>query len=165
MPKIYEQDIQKSILDYLHMIGCYAIKVQSGGALNAYTNTYISLAPAGTPDIICSLPPVEYDPGKKIHPLGFIECKTQNGRLALTQISMLRKLHKAGMLWLVARSIDDVIRWHKDWKFHGEGRDIEDILDDSRKFVPTAMKSKKSKLGTDALLEFEMWSRRGDKPS
>lgn len=52
--KITENQVQKTILDFLELKGIYAIRVQSGSAFGSYGGNQwrIKMAPRGTPDIV-----------------------------------------------------------------------------------------------------------------
>lgn len=155
-----ESALLKAITQYLEFQNWPVYRMNSGTFQDARTGSWIRGQGIGTPDLCVGY----FDKTVRLWLLAWIEVKDKS-RLSDAQISFLRRVHKLGCPWLVARSIDDVERWMRDRESHGAPNDTKDILDDSRKFVPSAMKSKKSKLGADAMLEFEMWSRRGDKPS
>lgn len=156
-----EQEVQKSILDYLKFQQLWCQKIQSGMAMGLYTQTIIKLADAGTPDILCATHPVTVD-GWLIHPLGFIEVKKPGGVLSDVQIARLRALHKAQHRWLVAISVDDVIKWLADPRYHGQQKYVDDVLNEAKKFIPTEIKRKKAKMTMSTFLAHDRWAQKNE---
>jgi len=154
-----ESDIQRAIIDYLHLVGCYAIKIQSGAAINAMTGTFIQMAEKGTPDLIVSRKPFIRD-DRKCFEIGFVEVKTPVGRLSDAQIYRLRDLHKRGHSWCVATSIDDIKRWLDDVTYHGPTKLVDKVFDEDNKFVfkPT----RGNKLSMSAFNEYTRWADKRD---
>ena len=156
-----EADTQKTILDYLKFQNHWCTKIQSGAVLNAYTGTYVSMAEAGTPDILCAMKPIKVDE-YLIHPIGFIEVKRPGASLGDAQVYRLRALNKQGHRWLVAESVDDVIKWFDDPKYHGADRYLFAVLDESRKFIPKPARRKSDKMSFATFHEFNRWSDEHD---
>jgi Holliday junction resolvase len=97
-----EQAIVNQILDWLHMNGAWAIRINSGGkpVENAKGQKhFIRMAPAGTPDIIACWP------GGLM--MG-IECKVPGKEPTDIQAATLQQIRDIGGLAVVAYSSDDV---------------------------------------------------------
>ena len=150
--KNMEGQLQKSIIDYLKFIGCYAIKIPAGAAYSREGH-YLSLAERGTPDLIISRNPILID-GYKVFPLAFCEVKVKGGYLSDAQIFRLRELNRLEHSWLVAESVDDVIKWLDSPKYHGDERYVSTVLDESRKFIPKPARRKTDKLSFATFHEF-----------
>ncbi|QGH73305.1 MAG: VRR-NUC domain protein [Siphoviridae sp. cttb18] len=103
MQKIKESQIQKTILDYLHLKGCVAFKHRNVGIFKQKTKQYIPLSfgEKGISDIIgCTRD------GRFIA----IEVKRKGGRLSEEQKLFLQKIEKSGGIALVAYDLDLVIQ-------------------------------------------------------
>jgi Holliday junction resolvase len=97
-----EQAIVNQILDWLHLNGAWAIRINSGGKSveNAKGQKhFIRMAPAGTPDIIACWP------GGLM--MG-IECKVPGNEPTDIQAATLQQIRDIGGLAVVAYSSDDV---------------------------------------------------------
>lgn len=97
-----EQDLVNAVLDWLHLHGAWAIRVNSGGKQVENVNGqryFIRMAPPGTPDIIAIWP----------GGLGMaIECKMPGNKPTDIQAATLQQIHDCGGLAVVAYSVDDV---------------------------------------------------------
>lgn len=120
---MHERDIQKAILNGLHLMGISAYRMNSGTFVNKETNTWIQGHAPGTPDIMC-----EYKSGDH-YLIGWIEVKVPKGKLSWVQIKFLKEAHSKGIPWLVATSWDDVTRWLKEPLYHGVDKQISAVLD------------------------------------
>lgn len=80
-----ESDIQKKIIDYLHSLGAYTVKV-----IQANKN--------GVPDILVSLN------GKFIG----LEVKTEKGIPSALQLRNIKQIKRTGGIAGIVRSVDDV---------------------------------------------------------
>ena len=90
-----EQTIKKEIKRYVESVGGFWSAVQGG-----------PYSKPGDPDIICCID------GRFVG----IEAKTPTGRLSPMQITRGQEIEKAGGIFIVARSVDDVIQ-----EFRGRG--------------------------------------------
>ena len=104
-----EREIQKSIFDYLSLVGINAWRTNSGINFSSYKEKQyiVRLAPRGTPDIIGFL-----NDGKFLG----IEVKKPGGIVSDDQTIFLDKINKAGGVGFVAYSVDDVIKTFKKLK-------------------------------------------------
>ena len=93
-----ERDIQKSILDYLVYKGIFHWKVNNVGTYRQDTGRYIPASLKGVPDIICVLDGLFVG----------IEVKTPKTYQNEAQKRFEDAVVKAGGVYIVARSIDDV---------------------------------------------------------
>lgn len=82
-----EQKIKKQIKDYITRIGGFWSTVQGG-----------PFSKPGDPDLICCVDG---------HYIG-IEAKTPTGRASELQLQRGREIEKAGGIWILARSVEDV---------------------------------------------------------
>jgi len=92
-----ESEIQKGIIDYSKAAGCICIRMNSGYS----GRNNIKLSPPGTPDLLI------------ISRAGviWVEVKTGKGGLRQSQIEMHGRLRELGQTVIVARSIEDVIKY------------------------------------------------------
>ena len=100
--KIKESDIQRSILDYLEILEkqgrCYCFR-SGAGAMKLENGRYFKTGKKGCPDITCVAN------GKFIG----LECKTPTGKLSEAQNEAKRAITKAGGIYNVVTSIDEVV--------------------------------------------------------
>lgn len=94
-----EQDVQRSILEYLKLRQIYCWK-QSTGGIKKSNGSYIPAALLGVSDIIGIL-----NDGRFLA----IEVKRPGGSASLFQKSFLDSISRRGGLAFIATSIDDVI--------------------------------------------------------
>lgn len=94
-----ESDIQSTILSYLRMKNVFCYKSNNVGIFNKKTGSYIPSAVKGLPDIICVIE------GKYVG----IEVKSKSGKQSDTQKDFQRELIKAGGMYLLAKSVEDVM--------------------------------------------------------
>jgi hypothetical protein len=90
-----ENDLQKQILDYLHVRGIRAWRNSVGRTANTVTG-----GGAGTPDILGIMKPC----GRFLA----VEVKSEKGQLSEVQAAWLQFAREAGALVIVARSLRDV---------------------------------------------------------
>lgn len=95
-----EKATQKAILDYLELTGVFHWRNNSG-AMRTEHGSFVRFGTAGSPDIIVVLPPHGQILG--------IEVKDGRGSLSAAQKAFRDALERVGGLYLVARSLDDVI--------------------------------------------------------
>jgi hypothetical protein len=95
-----EQIIQKAIRDYLTVIKVFHFKVNTTGIYKQSTGSYITNESAGCPDIIAIYKGRFYG----------IEVKSFTGRLSEKQKRFKEGIEEAGGVYLVARSVDDVMK-------------------------------------------------------
>ena len=97
-----EQDLVNAILDWFHLRGAWAIRINSGGkpvSDKKGGRYFIRMAPAGTPDILAIWP----------GGLGVaVECKMPGNKPTEIQTITLQRISECGGLAIVAYSIDDV---------------------------------------------------------
>jgi hypothetical protein len=95
-------EIQKSILEYLQLVGIDAIPIKSQGQWDPKKQIFRKKhGRKGIADILAVIPPN----GKSC----FIEVKTANDSLSLEQRMFQEDMLRAGALAFVARSVDDVL--------------------------------------------------------
>jgi len=97
-----EQELVNQIIDWLHLKGDWAIRVNSGGKQTEGKNGqkyFIRMAPAGTPDILFCWPGGLF---------GSIEAKVGKNTPTALQSQTLETIREIGGLAVVAYSIDDV---------------------------------------------------------
>lgn len=121
--------------------------MNSGTFQDARSGRYIQGQAAGCPDLMV---------GYKNTRLAWIEVKTGSS-LSVEQMRTLRGIHKRGQAWLIARTLDAVIKWCSDESYHGEERDVASILVTSEVFIPaqTHTKGKKTRMGLSTLTEYD----------
>lgn len=95
---IPESQIQKAILDYLSYLPNIYFFRSGSGAIKTEKGKYFKTGKKGCPDIIVC------KNGKFIG----IEVKTEKGKLSPAQIKAREEIIKAGGIYLIAKSIDDV---------------------------------------------------------
>lgn len=102
MPSI-EKATQAAILQYLTLRGIFHHRNNTGSYSAEYAgrSRYISFGAKGSPDIVCVYA------GQYIG----IEVKDTKGKLNDNQIKFKEALEEAGGLYLVARSLDDVLNF------------------------------------------------------
>lgn len=99
-----ENQIQKSIIDYLsYKKNIYFFRAGSG-AIKTEKGNFFKSGKAGCPDIVMSY----Y--GQFVG----LEVKTQTGKQRDTQIEAEKQIKKSGGFYYIVRSIDDVIASLKD---------------------------------------------------
>ena len=98
MVKEKESQIQKTILDYLRYRKVFCWKQNTVGIYKQSTGSYIPSQSVGAPDIFA------VKNGKVFG----IEVKTKTGKQSDNQKNFQQDFEKAGGIYLVARSIEDV---------------------------------------------------------
>lgn len=98
MPKSTEKNTQKSILEYLTAKRIFHFR-QNSGAFKTESGGFYRMGAVGCPDIICVVG------GQFIG----IEVKDIKGRLNENQVRFKEDLERAGGIYIVARSIDDIL--------------------------------------------------------
>jgi len=93
-----EQDIQRSILDYLRAKGWFAVKLTTVGVYRKSSDSYIPNPSKGLPDILA------IKKGRVI----LIEVKRKGNELSDNQRRFIEEWIKRGGEARVARGIDDV---------------------------------------------------------
>lgn len=93
-----ETALVRQVLEYLRLRKIPSWRANAGGAMRG--GRLVKMAPAGTPDVLAILP------GGRL--LG-VEAKSPTGRLRETQIAWRDAAEKAGALYWVVRSLDDLI--------------------------------------------------------
>ena len=97
-----EREIQKQILDYLHLKGYLAFKHRNVGIYKKSTNRYIPLAfgEKGIADIVgCTHNGIFFA----------IEVKMPKKKPSLEQKEFLEKVHQQNGISILAHSLDDVV--------------------------------------------------------
>lgn len=92
-----ESEIQKQIVDYLTLVGCTVIRINSGSL--KLGSGRVRLAEAGTPDLLAITPTARHV---------WIEVKTAKGALREAQRAWIEKHLDRGCDVIVARSLEDV---------------------------------------------------------
>jgi hypothetical protein len=108
-----EQQIQKTIMDYLKLRGYYVQRLNSGRMAYEYKgrNSFINLNAAGTPDImafkeiVCLCVNHETNHDLKLY---FIEVKRPGKKATPLQIEKMKELEKYGARCIVATCIEDL---------------------------------------------------------
>jgi hypothetical protein len=120
-----ESDIQRAILDYLHLKGIFAWRMKNEGTWDPVRK--IRRAGTGTkglPDIGGILPG-----GRAL----LIEVKSEAGRVSAEQLAFIAKASQANAVAFVARSIQDVENglssegWSKEFNRNLHGQDIAEF--------------------------------------
>ena|SRR3990167_8183091 len=96
-----ESDIQYTILEYLRMKKVFCYKSNNVGIFNKKTGSYIPSTVKGLPDIICVID------GKYIG----IEVKSKIGKQSEDQKNFQKNLIKAGGMYILAKSVEDIMTW------------------------------------------------------
>lgn len=99
MPK--EADLQKTILDYLRIRGCFVFKVYNGGVYIAKTQKYIKSPMRGVSDIIGLT-----SKGRFLA----VEVKMKGGKVSPEQLEFIERVKEKKGIALIAYSIDDIIK-------------------------------------------------------
>lgn len=94
-----ESDIQKQILDYLALRHIFHYRNNSGAFVDSQKHFY-RFGATGSPDIICVIN------GQYVG----IEVKAPNGRQSEPQKAFQQSLEQSGGRYILAYSLDDVIR-------------------------------------------------------
>jgi hypothetical protein len=98
-----EKDVQRVILQYLRLLGAWAVRVNSGGMVSEYRGRkrFMRFNDAdGCPDVLVCLA------GRFVG----VEVKRPGGRPTEKQLAALDAIRKAGGLAFVASSVADVER-------------------------------------------------------
>jgi hypothetical protein len=97
-----ESDVQRSILEYLQIKRVFHFRNNSGAVVSTYKgkNRFFHFGAIGSPDIICVI---------KGQFVG-IEVKRSGGKQNENQINFQKDLEKAGGIYILAYSLDDVIK-------------------------------------------------------
>ncbi len=95
-----ERAVQRAILAYLRLTGALVAVTDAGAAYRA-GSFGADTVPAGWPDITGLLPGGRF--------IG-IECKAPGGRQSDLQKAIEAEIHKRGGIYVLARSIDDVVK-------------------------------------------------------
>lgn len=95
-----EKETQKAILQYLDIRGIFHYR-QNSGAFKAAHGGFIRFGAKGAPDIVCVF---------KGQYIG-IEVKDVKGKLNDNQKEFQKKLEEAGGEYLVARDVDDIVKY------------------------------------------------------
>lgn len=94
-----ENDVQRSILDYLTLRKIFHWRQNNGATYDAKLGFYRShTGMKGVPDIICVID------GQFVG----IECKGPRGKQSADQILFQKRLEFAGGKYILAKSVDDV---------------------------------------------------------
>ncbi len=104
-PRTPEKDIQKAILDWLKWAQIVHVRVQLAGTIGTRrdgSKFMMANEMTGFPDIMFIYPDGR---GR----LGVIECKAKGGRLSAAQADWRNKLVTAGVQYILAYSLDDVL--------------------------------------------------------
>lgn len=104
-PKHPERRIQDQILTMLRYRRIFAFHIPNHGLLSRRTGRYNKVGQfhvAGVPDLAVVLPA-----GRML----WIEVKSQVGRQSLEQKDVERRLQDLGHVYLLARSLQDVLDW------------------------------------------------------
>lgn len=94
-----ESEIQKAIIEYLTLKRVFHYRNNSGGFKNEKTNHFYRFGTPGSPDIVCVF---------KGQYVG-IEVKKPGGKQNPNQIQFQKDLEKAGGMYVLAYSLDEVI--------------------------------------------------------
>ena len=102
MAKSTEKETQAAVIEYLTYKGIFHYRNNSG-AFKTESGGFYRMGMAGAPDIICVVEGVYVG----------LEIKDVKGKLNENQILFKERLEKAGGIYLVIRSIDEVIEYFK----------------------------------------------------
>ena len=108
--KLLEADIQRQCLDYLKLNKIFHFRQNTGMFLNK-NDHYYRFGELGCPDIICVMG------GTFIG----LEIKSENGRQSIHQLDFQKRLEKAGGIYVIIRSLDDLINTFRVCKKHPFG--------------------------------------------
>ena len=98
--KELEKDIQKAIIDYLRMTGCFVYKNRSVGIYKTATGSYIPSQTVGVADLTAIKKGIVYQ----------LEVKTSTGKQSPGQQQFQKDWEEHGGKYFITRSIDDVIK-------------------------------------------------------
>jgi len=98
--KATEAQIQRGILDYLGYKNIFHWRNNTGGFVSEYKGKtrYVKFGEKGSPDIFCVVCGKIYG----------CEVKRSNGKQSPEQVEWQKRFEKAGGVYILARSIDDV---------------------------------------------------------
>jgi hypothetical protein len=104
-----EQEIQKTIIDYLRLKGYYVQRMNSGKMSYMYKGkqSFMSLADAGTPDLL-AFKRYQYQATGGVE-MYFIEVKRPGKKPTTLQLAKMSELQEYGAACLVATSVNDLI--------------------------------------------------------
>lgn len=149
-----ETGLSKVIREHLEWKNWPVYRMNAGTWIDARSGKYIHGQDRGCPDLLVGY----FHPQHRVWLMAWIEVKT-GSNLSTEQIAFIRKLNLKGQPWLVARSVDDVEKWMLDINYHGEPRDVQQVLDESQRFIPTQVKkTKKQRMSMMTAREFNTWS-------
>lgn len=150
-----ESQIQKQIVEYLEWQKWPVYRMNSGTFQDARSGAWIKGQTQGTADL-CVGYRLRTD---GLWLLAWIEVKDKS-YLSVPQISFLRKMNTLGCPWLVAHSVDDVIKWQENRGYHGSPKDVDDVLNDAKRYVPEVIKRKNAKASMADVNAFMSWDEK-----
>ena len=105
-----ESQIQKSILDYLRLKRIFCFKMNTTGIFKKDTGSYIPSQNVGAPDIFAFIPAGKITPDNTSYCRAYaLEVKRPKNTQSLSQIEWQKKFEDAGGIYLIVRSIDDIM--------------------------------------------------------
>lgn len=102
-----EKATQKAILDWLTLTRTFHYRNNSGAFVSEYKGkrSFVKFGASGSPDIVVVKDGIYIG----------IEVKDTRGRLSESQVDFRDRLEKAGGLYLIARSLEDVIEFFNNF--------------------------------------------------
>jgi len=148
-----EKQLQNDVIFLLKFKKIPVFRQNAGTWQDARSGSWIKGQDPGCADIICGYPV------DNLFLLAFIEMKAGYNKLSLPQIAFLRDIHKAGIPWLVCRDMSDLDKWLADKSYHGSERDTDDVLNENKRFVPSAVrKTGEKRMSMSTVNQFVQWS-------
>lgn len=101
-----ESDLQRAILAALKASGVWVMRLNTGSWVLEQNGkrSRIRMAEPGTPDILV------------LKPYGFLEVKTKQGRIGMSQVRWHNKASEHGVRTAIVRSIGAALRTVKIWE-------------------------------------------------
>ena len=146
-----EKNIQDAIIQLFKTYGLYVQRMNSGLAVNYYTNNFMAQAEKGHSDLVAC---------DKQNRLSLIEVKTPTGVLSDDQVRFLREQHNKHRRWAVCTSYEDAMRFLDDENYHGADKYVLQVTDESRKYISPKAHSKKSKASMADVNAFMAWDEK-----
>lgn len=108
-----EQQIQKSILDYLRIRKIWHRRMNSGVMASSYKGkkSFTRFGTPGMADILAMYQPVNCDYPSSHQRVLWIEVKAPKGKQSEAQLEFQSEVEGQGHAYILAKSIDDVAGW------------------------------------------------------
>lgn len=108
-----EQQIQKSILDYLTICKIWHRRMNTGVLRNEYKGKkgFVRFGTPGMADILAMYQPVSCDYPNSHQRVLWIEVKAPKGKQSESQREFQNEVEGQGHAYILAKSIDDIAGW------------------------------------------------------